>query len=163
MNNLGFNIKIRPRLLRLAKTCVWSSVILFSGACGLPDFSSEYAIASVKLAGGQTLYFKREVRGINGSYDVIAISANSDPCASQDDKSDYRICGSGEHVYYKFDGNILHLYGSTACSTPKQFPLHLTVENHEIHPIDWDLFKQDHPKQGIDHLSLILKPENRCK
>jgi hypothetical protein len=51
-------------------------------ACGLPDFSSEYAIASVKLAGGQILYFKREVRGINGSYDVIAISANSDLLAT---------------------------------------------------------------------------------
>jgi hypothetical protein len=62
----------------------------------LPDFSSEYAIASVKLAGGQTLYFKREVRGITGNYDVIAVSANSNPCISHDDQTDYRICGNGE-------------------------------------------------------------------
>ena len=156
-------MKIQPQLLCLAKTCLWLSAIFFSEACSFPDFSSEYAIAPVKLSSGQIIYFKREVRGINGNYDVIAISANSDPCASQDDKTDYRLCSGGEGVYYKLDGDTLQLYGSKVCDAPKQFPLQLKVEEHEIHPLDRGRFKLDYPKQGINRLVLTVKHENRCK
>ena len=156
-------MNIQPRLLCLAKTCVWLFAIFFSGACSLPDFSPEFAIASVKLSSGQILYFKREVRGINGNYDVIVISANSDPCASADDKADYRLCSGREDVYYKLDGDTLHLYGSTVCGAPTQFPLQLKVEDHEIHPLDRNRFKQDYPKQGINRLVLTIKPGNQCK
>lgn len=160
---LEFDMKIYPQLLCLAKTCLSLSAIFFSEACSFPDFSPEYAIAPVKLPSGQVLYFKREVRGINGSYDVIAISANSDPCVSLDDKTDYYLCSSHEDVYYKLDGATLHIYGSRVCGAPKQFPLQLRMEEHEIHPLDWKRFKLDYPKQGINRLVLTIKHGNRCK
>lgn len=54
-------------------------VAIFMPSCHEPDFASEYAIAPIQLSTGQTIYFKREVRGITGNYNVIVISTNADP------------------------------------------------------------------------------------
>ncbi|GEM_PF-3277454 len=158
----GFKVKIRPAWFRAVRILVALSATFFSQSCGNSD-PSQYAVASVSLPDGQPLYFKREVRGITGNYDVIAISANGDPCVSQDDKTDYCICSSTEQVYYKLDAATLHLYGSTTNRTPAKFPLQLKVENHEINPMDQERFKRDYAKQGINRLDLVIKPENRCK
>ena len=138
-------------------------VLLTQDACKYPDFSSEYAIETVKLSTGQPIYFKREVRGINGNYDVVAISTSNDPCKSYDEKTDYCICSDRRYVYYKVEGEKIHLYGATANRSPARFPVNLKIENHEIQPLDREKFVADYDKQGITRLSLEIKPENKCR
>jgi hypothetical protein len=112
-------------------------------------------------------YFKREVRGITGNYDVIAISTNNDPCKSYDEKMDYRIYSYdkfGNYIYYKMEGDKLHLYGVVANNSPtEEFPLNLKIENHEINFLEWEKFEGNYDKQGITRLLLGIKPENKCR
>jgi hypothetical protein len=136
--------------------------LLTQAACSYPDFSSEYAIETVKLPTGQTIYFKREVRGINGNYDVVSISTNSDPCKSYDEKTDYCICSGRRYVYYKIEGDKIHLYDATANQSPERFPINLGIENHEIHPLDREKFEANYDKQGITRLLMEIKPGNKC-
>jgi hypothetical protein len=74
-------------------------LVLLQG-CNAPDLSPEYSVSSIRLSNGREIFFKREVRGITGSYDVIAISADGDPCRSYDRQTDYCICTSTDRVYY---------------------------------------------------------------
>ena len=147
-------------LARFISICVF--VLLTQASCNYPDFSSEYAIETVKFSTGQTIYFKREVRGINGNYDVVSISTNSDPCKSYDEKTDYCICSYRKYVYYKIEGEKIHLYDATADRSPERSPINLRVENHEIHPLDREKFEANYDKQGITRLLLEIKPENKC-
>jgi hypothetical protein len=154
--------------LRLLTRFIFISLVFLTHeSCKLPDFSSQYAIASVKLPTGQQIYFKREVRGITGNYDVIAISTNNDPCKSYDEKMDYRIYSYdkfGNYIYYKMEGDKLHLYGVVANNSPtEEFPLNLKIENHEINFLEWEKFEGNYDKQGITRLLLGIKPENKCR
>jgi hypothetical protein len=128
-------------------------------SCSFPNFSPEYAISKLQLPNGQTIYFKREVRGINGNYDVVAISANGDPCTSMNRDNDYAIndCPS---VYYKLEGNTLHLYFWTASGSPTKPPVQLV--NHEINNMDFDAFKRSYLSQGITRLDLVVDGTKRC-
>jgi len=67
-------------------------------SCSVPDMSPEYSVSSIRLSNGREIFFKREVRGITGSYDVIAISADGDPCRSYDRQTDYCICTGTDRV-----------------------------------------------------------------
>jgi hypothetical protein len=146
------------RNLTLFISCL---ALIVLSACSVPDFASEYAISKLDLPNGKTVYFKREVRGINGNYDVVAISPNSDPCASVNDDTDYCICAWREFVYYKLDGDTLHLYYATTDHVPaKPFPI--KVVNHEINVMKLDEFKRSYAAQGITRLDLVVDGTKRC-
>lgn len=158
-----FENVVQTRLSVLARFISISVLALLTQAsCSYPDFSSEYAIEPVKLSTGQTIYFKREVRGINGNYDVVSIPTNSDPCKSYDEKTDYYIRSDRKYVYYKVEGDKIHLYSATANRSPERFPINMRIENHEIHPLDQEKFEANYDKQGITRLLLEIKPENKC-
>jgi hypothetical protein len=131
-------------------------------SCGAPDFRSEYAIAKLDLPNGQAIFFKREVRGINGDYDVVAISRNSDPCVSVNDDADYCICSWRDYVYYKLDGNTLNLYYALADHAPAKQAFPVKVVNHEVHPMDVEDFKRKYAAMGITRLDLAVAPTNKC-
>src|SRR6266446_246048 len=92
--------------------------VAFSG-CSAHEFAPQYAVSKLDLPNGKAIYFKREVRGLLGNYDVVAISPNSDPCASVNDDTDYCICFDRQYVYYKLEGDTLHFYYATPNHTPK--------------------------------------------
>jgi hypothetical protein len=159
----GHREPVRMIYRMLTSFILISFVLLTQASCNFPDFSSEYAIETVKLSTGQQIYFKREVRGLNGNYDVVVISTNNDPCKSYDEKTDYCICSYRKYLYYKIEGDTVHLYGATANRSPQRFPVNLKIENHEIHPLDIAKFGVDYDKQGITRLLLEIKPENKCR
>ena len=136
---------------------------IFMLSCHEPDFAPLYAIAPVQLSTSQTIYFKREVRGITGNYNVIAISTNANPCKSYDEKNDACICTLTENVYYKLEGDTLHLYDSTATSLPEKSLFPIKIKNHEIHPLDREKFKKNYAQQGITHLELKTTSNNKCR
>jgi hypothetical protein len=137
-------------------------LVLLQG-CNAPDLPPEYSVSSIRLSNGREIFFKREVRGITGSYDVIAISADGDPCRSYDRQTDYCICTSTDGVYYKTEGDTLHLFYSTSTSAPERFPFQIIVENHEVHPMEREKFKQEYQKMGITRLGLPIDPKIKCK
>src|SRR6266542_1087224 len=149
------------RLVRYARRAVLVIGSLACCGCHAADFRSEYAVARVDLRNGQSIYFKREVRGINGDYDVVAISPNGDPCASVNDDTDYCICSWREYVYYKLDGDTLHLYYATANHAPIKQPFPIKVVNHEVAPIDAQDFKRKYSGMGITRLDLAVSPANK--
>jgi len=137
--------------------------LLLLQGCNAPDLSPEYSVSSIRLSNGREIFFKREVRGITGSYDAIAISADGDPCHSYDRQTDYCICTSTDRVYYKAEGDTLHLFYSTSTSAPERFPFQIIVEKHEVHPMEREKFKQEYQKMGITRLDLPIDPKIKCK
>jgi len=137
-------------------------LVLLQG-CNAPDLSPEYAVTRIRLSNGREIFFKREVRGITGSYDVIAISADGDPCRSYDRQTDYCICTGRDRVYYKAEGDTLNLFYSTSTSAPERFPFQIIVENHEVHPMEREKFEQEYQKMGITRLDLPIDPKIKCK
>jgi hypothetical protein len=137
------------------------ALILTYQGCGI-DFSSEYAIAKLDLPDGKAIYFKREVRGINGNYDVVAISLNGDPCVSFNNDTDYCICSWHEYVYYKLDGDTLHLYYATANRAPAKQAFPVKVINHEVHPMGAEEFKRKYAEMGITRLDLAVDHTKKC-
>src|SRR5262249_52191032 len=137
-------------------------VLLTQASCNPSDFSPEYAIETVKLPTGQTIYFKREVRGINGDHDVVAISTNGDPCKSFDEETDYCICSYRKYVYYKIEGDKIHLNYATENTIPAKFQTNQKIKNNKIHPLDRKKFKANYKKQVIPLLPLEIKPGIKC-
>lgn len=125
--------------------------------------ASDYAIEAVKLPGGENIYFKREVRGLTGNYDVIAISANSDPCASCDRKADYCLNDMWPGaVYYKIEAETLHLFAFGGISAPEKFPLPIKIEKHEISGFtDQQEFESNLESNGIKRLPLTAA--SKCR
>jgi len=130
--------------------------------CGAGDFRSEYAVAKLDLPDGQSIFFKREVRGINGNYDVVAISPNDDPCVGVNDDTDYCICSWREYVYYKLEGDTLHLYYAAGNHAPAKHPFPIKVVNHEVHPMDAEEFKRKYAAMGITRLDLAVDHAHTC-
>lgn len=130
--------------------------------CGTSDFAPEYALAKLELPNGRAIFFKREVRGINGNYDVVAISPNADPCVSVNDDTDYCICSWREYIYYKLEGETLHLYYATADHSPAKHEFPVRVVNHEIHPKDAEQFKRTYSERGITRLDLAIDRTKKC-
>ena len=132
-------------------------------SCNVPDMSPEYSVSSVRLTSGREIFFKREVRGVTGNYDVIAISADGNPCRSYDPQTDYCICTSTDRVYYKAEGDTLHLFYSTSTSAPERFPFQIIVENHDVHPMEREKFKQEYERMRITRLDLPIDPKIKCR
>ena|SRR5260370_2409439 len=129
--------------------------------CSAHDFAPEYAISKLDLPNGKTIYFKREVRGITGNYDVLAISPNGDPCTSANRDTDYRI-SECQSVYYKVEGDTLHLYYATAGEPTSKNNFPVKVVNHEINIMGVDEFKRNYSSQGITRLDLVVDGSKRC-
>lgn len=132
-------------------------------ACVAPDMSSNYAIDKVMMPSGLTVYFKREVRGITGNYDMIAISLNGDPCRSYDENTDYGIWWNESDIYYKVASDTIHLYGATVSRFPKTPVAGLRIERHEVHPIDRAQFLKDYSRRSIMKMTLVADEKIKCK
>ena len=140
----------------LLTTCV-----VFAG-CSANEFAPQYAISKLDLPNGKAIYFKREVRGLVGNYDVIAISPNGDPCVSFNRDTDYGLRSDGQSVYYKLEGDTLHFYYATPTGTPKSGVFPVKVVNHEIDIMKVEEFKRMYPKDGITRLDLPVDDAHKC-
>ncbi len=122
-----------------------------------------HAIKSIQMMNGQKIYFKREVRGINGNYDVIAISTDGNPCRSFDEKTDYCICNGSENVYYNNDDNTLILYDySIPQRSPTNFDFPVKVESRNVSQIFTENTEKLYEQKGIKKISLELDKTIKC-
>lgn len=138
-------------------------VVTFSfGLFSCTDWSL-HSVKSIETVNGQKIYFKREVRGINGNYDVIAISTNGNPCRSYNKETDYCICNSSQAVYYNINGNILTLYNYSIpqhAPTKSDFPV--SVEGRQVSQIFTENTEKIYQEKGIQKLDLEIDKTIKC-
>jgi len=115
------------------------------------------------MANGQKIYFKREVRGINGNYDVTAISTDGNPCRKYNEETDYCICNGSENVYYNINENTLVLYDYSKpqhSPTISEFPA--KVESQSVSQIFTENTEKIYEQKGIKKLNLKLDESIKC-
>ena len=137
--------------------------VVASTGCNSGDELSPYlyGIAEVKIAGKQSLYFKREVRGMN--YDVLCLSTNKDPCAGADSKDDDVFSNfGGERVYYKIENDSLVLFSWTKTPSDKG-RFQINVIPKELDPLERVELKKAPEKQGISYLDVKLDDKIKCR
>jgi hypothetical protein len=123
-----------------------------------PDMSSQYGLVTISVDGKQ-LYFKREARGLN--YDSLILSTNKDHCAEYNPDSDYDFTNSDPTVYYKVDGEVLHITASNA-APPKDFPVKVSI--HRITDnSEWFDLEENHLEKGLELLNIPLSDDLTCK
>lgn len=94
------------------------------------DLSSEYGIRPVVSSSGAKLYFRREARGLN--YDAISLTENDDYCSDRNPRTDYLFGKSGDTIYYKFEGDTLHLFVGTPAKVPPSYSRKIVVVQHKL-------------------------------
>jgi len=133
--------------------------VLHSG-CGqlIPP---DYGVKEVKMPDGQSVYFKREVRG--PSYDLMVISSNNKYCNMPDNKLDYiyNVLGPTE-LYYKIEGYTLILYGRFAADPPETMPFPVTIIQKEFEPLDFLKLKQHVGELGLTRLVVDTDEKLKC-
>ncbi len=148
-------------LVLLLKCLLLGATLIAASSC--MDLSPDYAIASVKLPNGNPLYFKRQVWGLTGDKDLIAISANGNPCTEYSPATDYCICdGFRDYIYYKVEADTLHLYPSIL-KEPERFPFNLKVVNHDQDLIQTKQLEEKYQKMGFAKLDLKIDGSIKCQ
>lgn len=80
--------QLNPYLWRLLLlSIVLGCVMTMLSSSTVDNLKPQFGVIVVSLGNGRPLYFKREARGL--SYDVLALSMDSDPCRSADPARDY--------------------------------------------------------------------------
>lgn len=135
-------------MARSAATLAAALVVL---GCSSPN---EYGIEPLH-AGKTTVYFVREVRGMN--YDSLALSATPDPC-NTDSPANYvdETLGPIDPLV-RWDGRVLHLY-STSLAKPPRTPFPVRVEQHQVPPVDWPALEADPRRHGLRRIRVPLAP-----
>jgi hypothetical protein len=129
----------------------------------IPDMRSAHGIVAIPIEGGRQVYFKREVRGL--SYDVLTLSANSDPCRPDDPVVDDVFNTHGPvAVYYKIEGGRLQVYASSGVVLAKAGDLRKLVEHHELVTSDYLEMRDTYKQQSLTDLDVPLNvPRGRCR
>ena len=126
-----------------AASCAWRS----RGAVGA------YA---VRLSDGSYIYLKREVRGL--SYDVVGLSANSDPCVALDPEVDYIYSEMGPFdVYYSVSAHELTLYSTSEVTAPHHPSVRFQVRNIQLLPLQFRDLRNTYRTRGISRILVPVK------
>ena len=110
-------------------------------------------------AGDQTVYFVREVRGMN--YDSLALSPSPDPCQDTDGAGNYVFVALGPlNPYYRWDGSALHVFNTSRVEAPATFPVPVIV--HELHPLEWQTLETTAAQQGLQRVDVPVS-DSACR
>lgn len=104
-----------------------------------PDFEDRgprYDIRQI-FVGQTSVYFKREVRGRN--YDGLSISGDGNLCNGPSPRTDFFVEGmSPGQVFYKIDGDELHIYSQSAFTPPQSGDFPVKVVQKQAEPARYD-------------------------
>jgi hypothetical protein len=151
---------MRVKFMSIAR-CFGLGVVLL-GWLGCQDLRPKYGVFSLRASGGETLYFKREVRGLN--YDVLTLSVDKDHCKKPDPSRDYVFDDLGPHtIYYRIEGDVLTLYLTIPATPPRNFQSQIKVEQREMAPLEFAKVANNHKERGLTLLDVPLDEDLRCK
>ena len=134
----------------------------------MPDFSSEYGIVKISVGGNQ-LYFKREVRGLN--HDAVILSPDENYCAEYNPDTDYKFTSMDTFIFYKIEGRILYLLEGNPTQEgypykpniiePKNFPVKVMI----VRPDKLLVFGKEkglYKDKGLEFLEIPLDDTLKC-
>lgn len=122
-------------------------------------------IQEIQISPGRSLYFKREVRGLLGNYDILTISLNPDPCAEYDGSVDAEFPAIGSHAFYYRVltlSNKVELQGVTDLTLPPRGGLSDLLHYEVLHPLDWRSLEETWQSQGLKFLEVPVNPWIVC-
>jgi hypothetical protein len=125
------------------------------------DLSPEYGVASLKIADGRNLYFKREVRGQN--YDVLVLSTNKELCAEPNPQTDYIFSSHAVTIFYKFEGDTLSLFLTSPAKAPQDFQAPIRVAQNVISNPEFIELKEKYKERGLAQLDVRLDKSLKCR
>ncbi len=134
-------------------------LVMTNSAC--PDMSSSYGLFVVESPNGEKLYFRREARGLN--YDSLSLSQNQDYCSEPDASSDFIFAESATTLFYKFEGNELHIYLTVLAKTPSNFSAETKVVQHKLNNLEFLAIKENYKNKGLELLDVSLNEMLTCK
>jgi hypothetical protein len=119
---------------------------IFIVNCG---FGTEYGVKTIISPKGEKFYFRRVVRGRN--YDTLALSANSNYCAEPDPATAVIFHGLGPiFVFYRFEGDELHIYDSGRVDSPPNFSPKTKVVLHKISNPQFIEMRETYAAKGFE-------------
>ena len=109
------------------------TIVILLVCIGCQPEGNSFGIRPVRID-GTSIYFIREVRGMN--YDSLVLSASSNVCQDLDGKQNYVFEALGPtEPYYKWDGRVLHIFHTSRITAPRIFPVR--IELHQLDALAW--------------------------
>ena len=137
-------------------------VVLFlamiTAGCGI--FGSGYGLVKIQAPNGEEFYFRREVRGLN--YEALSLSTNSNVCAKPDPDKALVFHAYTPVVFYRFDGNELHLYKMSTVDVPKNFSNTIKLVLHDITNPEFMALEKNYAEKGLEASKVPVDPKLSC-
>lgn len=146
---------LKKTLLALVQSVAFGVVL-----CSCQDWSPHFGLLTLKSSQGTDVFIRREVSGPN--HDLLIISANGDVCTVPDPQKDYVIDNGSDALFYRLEGETLHLYGTGSREIKGEFRLPVTLQYHEINITKWDQFRDTASEQGLKRLAVELDAKLKC-
>jgi hypothetical protein len=103
---------------------------------------------------GKKIYFKREIRGRN--FDEIALSGNGDLCSKPTPQRDFIFPESSPTIFFKFEGETLHLYLSALAQEPRESSIKINIMQHFLTNPEYIQMLEEHSKYGLTVLDVPI-------
>lgn len=103
-----------------------------------PDLSSQYAKVEI-VVNGKSLYFRREVRGLN--FDERILSPNGDVCAEYNPELDILFHSIDATIYYRIESEGLVLLEGNPPSIPSEFMPEEYISQPKSFPVKIQILK----------------------
>lgn len=129
--------------------------------CGRGSDYGDYGLLKIQAPNGEEFYFRREARGLN--YDALSLSKDSNVCAKPDPDNAliFRSVGPVE-VFYRFEGNDLHLYKMSPVDVPKNFSNTIKLVLHDITNPEFIALHKSYADRGLEISDVPLNPKLTC-
>jgi hypothetical protein len=123
--------------------------------------SDDYGSLRIQAPSGEEFYFRRQTRGLN--YDALSLSSNPNVCVKPDPDNAliFRSLGPVE-VFYKFEGNELHLYKMSTVDLPKNFSKTIKLVLHDITNPEFIALRKSYADKGLEISTVPLNPKLSC-
>lgn len=146
------------------KIYIFSSVLVAMGCliCScLGDLNSSlYGRVAIKSPNGEELFFREEARGL--SFDQISLSTNKNYCSAPNPSSDIIFQGDGVPLFYKFEGESLHLYTVEPLKVPENFSSKIKIVVHQLNNLDLVKMKKTYKNDGLSLLDRFYDESLKC-
>jgi hypothetical protein len=149
---------------RAYKRAVKSFALAFmviGSVCCVNNLSPKYGFLSLRSPQNAELYFKREVRGLN--YDVMVLSTNKDYCKEPNASSEFIFASDPLPMYYRFEGNTLNLFLTSAAAQPSDFQSDVRVVQHHLSPLEFAEIRKSFKERGLTLLDVPIDERLRCR
>lgn len=134
-------------------------LIMFAPGC-TESRLVRYGNVPLTAPSGEKIYFRREVRGRN--FDEVILSPNPEPCVPPDSAGDLIFPDSDPTIYFKFEGQVLHLYPSVLAPEPSQAKFATRIVQHFLTNPERIKLRAEYQAKGLILLEIPFDNQIKC-